>query len=181
VALAAGLLAPVSRAQQVTGAQIDGHITDPRGQAIAGAQVKASSVDTGLPHSTVTDGTGRYVFPNLPVGHYQFEVSSPGFKTYVQKGIELQMASNRNTSVTLQVGSVTESIQVTADAAQVKTKENSIAQVVEARRLVDLPLNGRNLTQLLVLGRKVEGEVLGIAAVVCLLDIAIVLAQLGID
>ena len=149
--LAIGFLASGSRAQQVTGAQIDGYVSDPSGQAISGAQVKVASVETGLLHAALTDVTGRYTFPNLPVGHYQLEISSPGFKTYIQKGIELLVASNRNISATLQVGSVSESIQVTADAAAVETKENSIAQVVETRRLLDLPLNGRNLTQLLTI------------------------------
>ncbi len=151
LALVAGCLAPAARAQQVAGAELDGRVTDPSGQSIAGAQVKVTNVDTGQVRTTVTDVTGRYALPNLRVGHYQLEVAAPGFKTYVQKGIELEVATNPSIPVQLQIGAVTESIQVTENAAQVETKENSIAQVVDTQRMVNLPLNGRNLTQLLTI------------------------------
>jgi Carboxypeptidase regulatory-like domain/TonB dependent receptor-like, beta-barrel len=150
LALAAvGFLAPAVRAQQVAVAEIDGYVTDPTGQAIAGAQVRAINIDREQVHPATTDITGRYALPNLPVGQYRLEVSSPGFKSFVQKGIGLDAASNRTINVRLEVGSVTESIQVVANAAQVETKENSIAQVVDQQRMVDLPLNGRNPADLL--------------------------------
>jgi len=144
-----GFLAPVARAQQVAVAEIDGYVTDPSGQAIAGAQVKATDLDRGQVHTAVTDATGRYSLPNLSIGGYQLEVSSAGFKGYVQKGIELQIASNPQINVRMEIGAVTESVQVTANAARVETKENSIAQVVDQQRLIDLPLNGRNPADLL--------------------------------
>src|SRR5262249_49775380 len=97
------------------------------------------------------DSTGRYALTNLPIGNYMLEVSSSGFKTYVQRGIILQVANNIDIPVTLQIGAVTESIQVTAAASMVETKENSIAQVIDQTRIVELPLNGRNLTELLTL------------------------------
>ena len=146
-----GCIAPNARAQAVAVAEVDGHITDPTGQSIPGAAVKMIEVDRQQMHNTVTDATGRYALPNLPTGAYQLEVSSPGFKTYVQKGIVLQVASNIEIAVVMQIGAVTESIQVTANGGMVETKENSISQVIEERRIVDLPLNGRNLTQLLTL------------------------------
>jgi hypothetical protein len=144
-----GFLAPVARAQQVAVAEIDGYVTDPSGQAVAGAQVKATNLDREQVRTAATDVTGRYALPNLPVGNYQLEVAAPGFKTYVQRGIMLEVASNRSIPVSLQIGAVTESVQVTANAAQVETKENSIAQVVDQQRLIDLPLNGRNPADLL--------------------------------
>ena len=143
------LAAPVARAQQVAVAEIDGYVTDPSGQAIVGAQVKATDLDRGQVRTNATDATGRYTFPNLSIGNYQLEVSSPGFKGFVQKGIELQVASNRSVNVRMEIGAVTESVQVNANAAQVETKENSIAQVVDEQRLIDLPLNGRNPADLL--------------------------------
>src|SRR5690348_5754069 len=124
-------LSSLASAQQVAVAQLDGYVTDPSGQAIAGAQVKAIEVDRDQVHTASTDITGRYQFPNLPAGAYQLEVSSPGFKSYIQKGIILDAGNNRTQSVTLEVGAVTESIQVTANAAQVETKENSISQLVD--------------------------------------------------
>ena len=83
-----GFLAPVAKAQQVAVAEIDGYVTDPSGQAIAGAQVKVTDMDRGTVHTATTDTTGRYSFPNLSIGNYQLEVSSPGFKGFVQKGIQ---------------------------------------------------------------------------------------------
>ena len=144
-----GLLASVALAQQVAVAEIDGYVTDPSGQAIAGAQVKATNLDKQQVHTAATDMTGRYALPNLPIGRYTLEISFQGFKTYVQKGIELEVASNRTIPVTMEIGAVTDSVQVEANAAQVETKENSISQVVDQQRLIDLPLNGRNPADLL--------------------------------
>jgi hypothetical protein len=144
-----GFLAPVARAQQVAVAEIDGYVTDPSGQAIAGAQVKTTDMDKGTVRTAITDVTGRYSFPNLSIGNYQLDVSAAGFKGYLQKGIQLEVASNPQINVRMEIGAVTESVQVNANAAQVETKENSIAQVVDQERLVDLPLNGRNPASLL--------------------------------
>ena len=144
-----GLLAPAARAQQVAVAQLDGYVTDPSGQAVPGAQVKAIEVDRDQVHLATTDITGRYQLTGLPAGEYRLEVSYQGFKTYVQKGIRMDAGNNRTQPVTLEVGAVTESIQVTANAAMVETKENSISTVVDQDRLVDLPLNGRNPADLL--------------------------------
>lgn len=144
-------LTPTAPAQQVAVAGVDGHVSDPSGQMIAGAQVKMIEIARGQVHATTTDITGLYTLPHLPVGAYRLEVTSPGFKGYVQNGIELQVASNIEINVAMQIGAVTESVQVTASAAMVETKENSIAQVIEQRKIVELPLNGRNLVQLLTL------------------------------
>jgi hypothetical protein len=143
------LLLPAVRAQQVAVAQLDGYVTDPTAQSIVGAQVKAIEVDRDQVHLATTDVTGRYTFPSLPAGNYRLEVSSPGFKTYIQKGIVLDAGNNRTQSVTLEVGAVTESIQITANAVQVETKENSISNLVDGQRMIDLPLNGRNPADLL--------------------------------
>lgn len=144
-------LAVVARAQSVAVAEIDGYVADPSGQAIVGAQVKAIETDKHQIHATVTDGTGRYALPNLPVGGYVLEVSSSGFKTYVRTGITLLVANNIAVNVTMQLGSVSESIEVTASASMVETKENMIGQVIGDQAMVDLPLNGRDPSQLLTL------------------------------
>ncbi len=143
------LLVPVATPQQVAVAQLDGYVTDPSGQSIAGAQVRAIEISRNQLHAGTTDLSGHYLFPGLPIGAYRLEVSSQGFKTYVQSGIILDAGNNRTQSVTLEVGAVTESVQVTANAAQVETKENSIAQLVDGQRIIDLPLNGRNPADLL--------------------------------
>jgi hypothetical protein len=144
-------MTPMALAQQVAVAEVDGHVSDPSGQMIVNAQVRMIEVDRGQVHTITTDVTGRYSLPNLPVGSYRLEVTAPGFKTYVQTGIELQVAHNIEVPVVLQIGAVTESVQVTANAAMVETKENAISQVVDEQRIIELPLNGRNLTQLLTL------------------------------
>jgi hypothetical protein len=143
--------APAAHAQAVAVAEVDGHVTDPSGQAIVGATVKMTEVDRQQARTTTTDATGRYQLPNLPVGNYLLEVTSSGFKTYQQRGITLEVAHNIDISVVMQIGAVTESIQVTASAGMVETKENSISQVIDQTRIVELPLNGRNLTELLTL------------------------------
>ena len=143
--------APQAQAQSVAVAEVDGHVQDPSGQFIVGATVRMTETDKNQVRTTTTDATGRYAMPNLPIGAYRLEVTSAGFKAYIQSGIVLQVASNIEIPVTLQIGAVTESVQVTANGAMVETKENSISQVIDQRRIEDLPLNGRNPTQLLTL------------------------------
>ena len=143
--------AQYARAQQVAVAEVDGTVTDASGAPVSGAKVNMIETDTDRPHETTTDSSGRYQLPNLPVGNYRLEVSFAGFKTYRQTGIVLQVANTVTQNVKLEVGDVTQSIEVTGNAAMVETKENAIAQVIESQRIVDLPLNGRNPTQLLQL------------------------------
>lgn len=145
------VLAPGAWAQQVAGAQISGYVTDPTGQAIFGAKVTMTDVDKRVAHGTTSDTTGRYVLPNLPVGAYRLEVSMAGFKTYVQTGITLEVDVNIDDNVTMQIGQVTDSVQVAANTAMVETKENAISQLVGQQAIEDLPLNGRNPTQLFIL------------------------------
>ena len=146
------IFSPTAHAQEVAVAQVDGHVTDPSGASIAGATVKMTEVERRVVHSTTTDATGRYELPNLPVGPYVLEVDAAGFKSYRQSGITLQVATNITVPVVMQIGAITETVEVTANASMVETKDNAIAQVTDQQRIVELPLNGRNLTQLLTLG-----------------------------
>lgn len=149
--LAVVALAPPGNAQAVAIAQVAGVVSDPSGAAIAGATVRMTETDKQLVRETVTDDHGRYTLPSLPVGPYRLEVSAPGFKNYIQSGIELQVGNNVQVNVTLQLGSVRETVEVTASAAMLETKENSVSQVIDTRRIEDLPLNGRQPTQLILL------------------------------
>ncbi len=142
---------PRLHAQEVAVAEVDGKVTDPTGAAIAGATVKMTEADKQISRTFTTDPTGVFRFPNLPVGPYILEVNAKGFKNYRQTGITLQVASNVEQNVIMQIGAVTETVEVTADASMVETKDSAIGQVMEERKIVDLPLNGRNLTQLLTL------------------------------
>ncbi len=145
-------LTPIrASAQAVAIAEVDGYVVDPAGAAVSGAQVKITEVDKQQVHQTVTDLQGHYAFPNLPIGPYQLEVSNKGFKNYVQTGITLQVGNTVQLNVNMQLGSVSESVEVAANAEMVDTKESSLSQVIDQQRMVDLPLNGRNPTQLILL------------------------------
>ena len=138
-------------AQSVSNAQVSGVVRDSSGGALPGADVTITKVDTGAVRSVVTGGDGRYVFPNLPVGPYQLKVELQGFTTYNQDGIVLQVSSNPQINVTLAVGTVSETITVTANTAMVETHSTGIGQVVDNQRVVELPLNGRQATELIFL------------------------------
>ena len=144
-------LAPPARTQQVAVAEVDGRVTDPSGASVAGASVKMTETETHQVHTFSTDANGDFRFPNLPVGTYTLEVTAPGFKAYRQSGITLEVAHNVEQNVSLAIGAATETVEVSANAGMVETKDSAIAQVVEQQKIVDLPLNGRNLTQLLTL------------------------------
>ena len=149
--LSAGWFAPSIEAQAVANAQVTGRVTDSSGAPVTAAQVKAIETGKQQVHTTSSDDQGRYVIPNLPVGSYVLEVQAPGFKTHNQTGILLQVGNNVEINAVLQVGAVSESIEVTASTEMVETRETSVSQVIDEKRIVDLPLNGRQPTQLIVL------------------------------
>ena len=115
------------------------------------AQIKVTQTDTGAIRTVVSGPDGAYVIPTLPVGRYSLEVTKEGFTTYVQTGIVLQVNSNPTIPIVLAVGAVTETIQVEANAAQVETHSTGIGQVIDQNRVLELPLNGRQVSQLITL------------------------------
>jgi len=146
------LLAPgAAFAQAVANAEIRGLITDVSGAVVPGAQVKATQTETGRVRSTVSGTDGSYVLPNLAVGPYKLEVTAPAFSNYVQSGILLQVGNNVQINVALQVGTISQEVSVAADAAMVETQDTSVSQVIDQRRIMALPLNGRQATDLIVL------------------------------
>src|SRR5215467_6718068 len=150
---------PQFRAQAVAVAQIGGVVSDPAGMVIAGAQVSMTDTEKGQVHTAVSDSTGSYTLPNLPVGPYRLEVKAQGFKNYVQSGLVLQVGNNIQVNVAMQIGSLSEKVEVTATTSQVETKENSISVVIDAQRINELPLNGRQATQLIMsLGASAYGD-----------------------
>ncbi|MDQ2945232.1 MAG: carboxypeptidase-like regulatory domain-containing protein, partial [Acidobacteriota bacterium] len=131
--------------------QISGVVQDATGAAVPGAQLRVSQTETSMTRTSTASTDGSYTIPNLPVGPYRLEVSAAGFSTYVQTGIVLQVNSNPVINPVLQIGAVTETVSVTADAAMAETHTNAISQVIDQTRIVELPLNGRNPTQLILL------------------------------
>src|SRR5438093_1993370 len=138
-------------AQSVSVAQISGTAKDPSGAVLPGVEIKVTQTDTGVSRTTITDETGSYAIPNLAVGPYRFEASLAGFSTYVQTGIVLQVNSNPVINISLQVGQVSETLEVQADVAMVETRSTGVGQVIDNQRVVEFPLNGRNLTDLILL------------------------------
>jgi hypothetical protein len=111
----------------------------------------ATHSQTGAVRQTAADAEGGYVFVQLPVGEYSVRASAPGFKESVQNGILVQVSENRRADFALQVGQVTERIEVAAQAAQVETRTGTIGEVIDSKRIAELPLNGRNPVQLQLL------------------------------
>jgi hypothetical protein len=99
----------------------------------------------------VTNETGNYVLANLPTGPYRLEAALPGFRTFAQTGIVLQVNSSLVINPLLEIGQVTEQVEVQANAAMVETRSVGVGALVENQRILDLPLNGRNVQHLVTL------------------------------
>jgi len=145
------LTCSLAMAQAVSTAQITGTVRDAAGLPVPGADLKLTQTATGAIRTTVSGPDSAYVFPNLPIGPYLLEVSKPGFAKYVQSGILLQVGSNPEIDAALKVGSVAEQVLVQADAAMVETRATGIGQVIDNQRVLELPLNGRQATDLIFL------------------------------
>src|ERR1051326_6175417 len=138
-------------AQTAATAQIIGTVKDQSGAVLPGVEVTATQTDTGLKRSVPTDETGSYVLQNLPVGPYRLEAALPGFRSYVQTGIVLQVNSSPVINATLSIGQVSETIEVQAATALVETQSTGIGTVVDNQRALEMPLNARNATELIFL------------------------------
>ena len=136
---------------QFTNANLGGTVTDPSGAPIAEARVHARNTDTGFEKATATDSAGAYSFVALPVGSYQITVERDGFTRYVQTGITLVVNQSATVPVVLQLGSVNQEVNVSANAQLVTTETSTVGQLVDQRRILDLPLNGRQPQTLLFL------------------------------
>ena len=140
----------VPAAAQAT-AQISGAVTDASGGVLPGVTVTATQTDTGLTRSVTTDETGSYVLPNLPTGPYRLEAALQGFRTYAQTGIVLRVAATPAINVVLALGNLQETVSVEAAAPLVDVQSAGISHVVDNERILELPLQGRQVTDLIVL------------------------------
>jgi len=132
-------------------AQLNGRVADESGAVLPGVTVTATQTETALTRTTVTDETGAWVMPNLPLGPYRLEMSLQGFRTYVQTGIVLQVNANPVINASLGLGNLEETVSVEAAAPLVDVRSAGISQVVEQEQIVQLPLQGRNVTDLIML------------------------------
>ena len=136
---------------QAETATISGTATDPSGGAVAGAKVEATNVGTNAVSSTVTDPAGRFTLPALPVGTYNVQASSAGFKTVVHTGIVLAVGGSVVLDFSLPVGQITQTVNVESEVSRVETTTSEVSTLISPEQMRDLPLNGRNFEQLLTL------------------------------
>ena len=131
---------------------ITGKVTDPSGAVVAGVKVIAIKTDTNSRFETVTTAEGLYTIPFLPPGPYEIRVEAQGFKAYSQSGIQVGSDVRIAQNITLVVGNSSESVTITADAAQLESVTASAGQVITTREVESLPVNGRAPMDLAVLG-----------------------------
>ena len=132
----------------VTGS-ILGTVRDSTQAVVVGASVVATNLETNLEKDTQTDSSGQFRLLALPVGRYKLTISAPGFQQYTQTGIELNVNDQIRADVSLQVGNVQQQVFVEANAVQVETENTQLGQVIETKKILALPLNGRSYVDLL--------------------------------
>jgi hypothetical protein len=132
-------------------ASLFGTVTDSQGAVIPGAQINVLNPATGLSRTTTSDAGGAFTFSLLPVGVYTLTVEQTGFRKYERPNVRLQANENVQADATMQVGNVQETVTVQAEASQVDTRSATLNHVVNEKRIVELPLNGRNPADLVLL------------------------------
>ena len=134
-------------AQEITGS-IRGTVQDPSSAFVQSASVTARQTETGLTRTAITNPNGAYILLELPVGHYELQVEAKGFQKYFQQGIILNVNETATIPIHLAVGAEGEVLEVNADAQLIQGTVTSLGKTVTEREVLDLPLNGRNFTQL---------------------------------
>ncbi|MFN7925983.1 MAG: carboxypeptidase regulatory-like domain-containing protein [Bryobacteraceae bacterium] len=145
------LLAASRLGSQITGGSFTGIVTDPTGAVIADAKVEARNVATNTVTATTTTVQGLYEFPLLPAGRYVISVQQTGFRRATTAELQLNSGNRSKIDIALEVGEVTQSIEVVNAAPLVNATSQALGTVVDSQKVRDLPLNGRTFTQLLVL------------------------------
>jgi len=138
-------------AQGVASARISGILTDESGAVLVGATVQAKNVEMGSFRSTVTDSGGRFAIVDLPIGSYDVRASRPGFDPIVRPAITLTVGAELVIDFTLKVGQARQDMIVDARVSRVETQASTVSSLVSSEQLHDLPLNGRDLEQLILL------------------------------
>ena len=150
--LACFLLTVTTTNAQSAAGEITGVVKDPSGAGIAGVEVTVTNQLTGVSQKTTTTGPGDYSFPVLPVGTYSVATDEKGFRSYRRTDINLNVNQTVRVDIELQVGQVTETVDVKASAVTIDTDTATVGQTVDQKQVTDLPLDGRNFLDLLFLG-----------------------------
>jgi Carboxypeptidase regulatory-like domain len=148
--LGIGLLVGV-HAQSSTAGNITGTVRDPQGAAVPKAEITIQEEKTGASRSVKTNDDGFFSAPSLPAGLYTLSTSPQGFKKTVATGVTLHVSENKVVNLELQVGQVTETVTITSDATPVETRSGEVTSLVSEKQVTELPLNGRNYAQLVLL------------------------------
>ena len=147
--IAAALLSPGWA--QVTTATILGTVTDESGAVLPGVSVTLTHLDTNSTRTAVSDDSGRYRVPELPLGRYEVKAELQGFQTFLRRGLELTLGQEALINVSMKVGEISEQVVVTGAAPLVETSTAQLAGLVDDKKIRDLPLNGRSFTELAIL------------------------------
>lgn len=132
-------------------AALTGVVTDPSGGALAGVEVTVTQIQRNVSFQATTGADGRFRFPRLPIGTHRVTAEAQGFKTFVQSDVLLTTNADALLNFTMQLGAVSERITVSAEASRVSTETATMQQLVDNRRILDLPLMGRNVYTLATL------------------------------
>jgi hypothetical protein len=154
------VLAGTGFAQRITGT-IDGRLTDGSGAAIPGVEIVVTNDATQQVRETITNEAGIYSVPLLPSGTYTLRAALSGFRTEIRRGIVIEVDRNARVDIQLQVGEMTESLEVIADAPLIQVDNSALGQVIDTRRVAELPLNGREFLSLATLTPGVQPNVEG--------------------
>src|SRR5438132_3212146 len=144
------LFADVTRPQTATG-EVNGTVTDKSGGFVAGAAVKLTNKATKIENRVTTNSDGYFVFINVKPGTYVLAVEAKGFKITQISPFDVGVNQTVTQAVRLEVGAITEQMVVNAEAVMLESSTSDLGTVIEAKAVNDLPLNGRNFTQLLTL------------------------------
>ena len=138
--------------------EITGVVTDSTGAVVADASVSVTNPETSVTRTAMTNSAGNYTFPSLLPGIYGVKAEMRGFQAEIRNGIELQVQQVARIDFQLKVGSMAETIEVTGGAPLLNTENATVGTVIENKRIVDLPLNGRNFIQLIALSPNVSAN-----------------------
>ncbi len=131
-----------------TTANIVGTVQDPTGAVVPAAKVSAVNQATGLERTAQTDGNGGFLFAALPIGSYRVRCEKAGFKAFIQENVVLQVAQEVRLNIGLSIGAANEEVTVSVGVTLSNTENAELGEVIENKRIVDLPLNGRQFLQL---------------------------------
>lgn len=143
-----GLLAALAALGQSSLGTITGTVTDPAGAPTPNVTITARAVATSLTYKGITNESGVYVIPNVPIGEFSVTAEANGFKKIQRSGVTVEVSQRLRLDFALEIGSVTEAVDVKAEIPRIQVEDSSLGTVIEQKRIADLPLNGRHVFNL---------------------------------